>query len=195
MHLTDRISLLEICNREFPDGEAVEVGVAGGHFSRQILETWTSIDKLHLVDAWKHFDEGYEDECNLPQHVQDERYERILIDFGRNPKVNVVRALSTEIARLVLPESLHFVYLDANHSTKATTEDLQAWWPNIISGGILAGHDYLTGNGAGYGVKKAVDNFAAEWGLEVFKTTHEFCRKSGCYGEGWEGCSFALRKP
>lgn len=148
-----------------------------------------------MVDAWKHFEEGYTDGCNLSQAEQDARYERILLDFGDDPRVSIVRGLSVTAAGLVLPGSMKFVYLDANHSTEAVAEDLEVWWPAIAPGGILAGHDYLPGNGVGYGVKAAVDAFAKRLNLDVFKTTQEFCRRSGVYGEGWEGCSFVLRKP
>jgi hypothetical protein len=195
MTLTDRISLLEICDREFPGGNAVEIGVAGGHFSRQILATWKSIGALVLVDAWKHFEEGYSDGCNLDQEIQDERYDRVCLDFKDEQRVSIVRKLSTEASRFYEPETFHLVYLDANHSTKAAREDLEHWWPLLRPGGIFAGHDYLPGNGEGYGVKRAVDQFAAEWDLKVWHTMHEYCRSTGVYGACWEGCSFAIRKP
>lgn len=194
MNLTDRISLLELCAREAPFGEAVEIGVAGGHFTKQILASWPNLSKLHAIDAWQHFTEGYSDACNLPQDVQNERYERVVKELGDDPRVNIIRALSLEAAKSFLPESVNFIYLDANHSTAESTKDLHAWWGKVKPGGILAGHDYLTGNGEGYGVKLAVDRFASEWGIPVHVTTWEYCRKSGIYGDGWEGKTFVLRK-
>ncbi len=195
MNLTDRISLLELCNREFPDGTAVEIGVAGGHFSKQILKTWGSLKHLWLVDAWQHFPEGYSDACNLPQQIQEERFQQVLKDFMDEKKVVVARALSVSAAAMFQPEIFDFIYLDANHSTKAVREDLEHWWPKLKPGGIIAGHDYQAGNGAGYGVKQAVDNFASEWDLKIYTTTCEYCRPSAIYGIGWEGISFAMRKP
>ena len=41
-------------------------------------------------------------------------------------------------------ESLDFVYLDARHDFCAMIEDLEAYWPLVAPGGILAGHDYMT---------------------------------------------------
>ncbi len=200
MNLTDRISLLELCDREFPNGTAVEIGVAGGHFSKQILATWKSLDQLILVDSWKHFPEGYSDACNLPQNIQDERYERVRLDFRDEPKAIIWKLTSEEAAKCWYHEGFYhgaadFIYLDANHSTPAVRADLEAWWPKLKPGGIISGHDYMPGNNAGYGVKQAVDNFAAEWDLKVYQTTQEYCRKSGIYGAGWEGFSFAMRKP
>lgn len=194
MNLTDRISVLEICDREFPLGTAVEIGVAGGHFTKQILATWKTLGKLYAVDSWKHFPEGYDDSCNLDQATQDGRYEQIKKDFLDNPRVQIIRQLSLVAAKSFVPASVSFIYLDANHSTKAVTTDLEAWWEKLKPGGIFAGHDYAPGNGVGYGVKKAVDRFAQEWNLPVHQTTQEYCRPEGVYGKGWEGFSFALRK-
>lgn len=195
MTLTDRISLLEYCNRAYPEGIAVEIGVAGAHFSKQVLETWKSLGKIYLVDAWRHFEDGYMDSCNLPQEVQDERYNRVVLDLATNPKVVIARYESPAAANLFPTELFDFIYLDANHSETAVAHDLEAWWPKLKPGGIFAGHDYLAGNGAGYGVKKAVDAFASKWDLKVHSTAQEYCRESGIYGAGWEGCSFVLVKP
>jgi len=195
MNLTDRISLLELCDREFPNGFAVEVGVAGGHFSKQILATWKTIGALLLVDAWQHFEEGYDDACNLDQQTQDDRYKRVLLDFREERRVVVRRMLSLEAAASSPTEFFSFIYLDANHSEEAAYNDLCAWWPRLMPGGIIAGHDYQVGNGKGYGVKNAVDRFAAGWDLKLHTTTQEYCRPEGIYGAGWEGCSFVIRKP
>lgn len=195
MTFTDRISILELCDREFPNGIAAEIGVAGAHFSKQVLDTWKSLGKIHLIDAWKHFPEGYSDACNLPQEIQEERYQRVVLDLASHPKVSIHRHLSIGASMFFENESIDFIYLDANHSTKAVREDLEHWWPRLKPGGLFAGHDYQAGNGEGYGVKKAVDAFASEWDLKVSTTTHEYCRKEGIYGPGWEGISFVLRKP
>ena len=87
-----------------------------------------------------------------------------------------------------------FIYLDANHSFKSVTQDLNDWWPILKSGGIFAGHDYNDGNDKGHGVKLAVNMFAEDRGLTVHATTQEYCRASGVYGAGWEGISFVLEK-
>ncbi len=196
MNLTDRISLLELCDREFPGGVAVEVGVAGGHFSKQILATWKTIGRLHLVDAWRHFTDGsYADACNLDQATQDLRYAQVVKDFEGNSKVQIWRELSLEAATTTPEQWCQFIYLDANHSTAAVRQDLDHWWIRLAPGGIIAGHDYEVGNGKGYGVKAAVDHFASEWDLKVHTTTQEYCRPEGIYGAGWEGCSFVIRKP
>ena len=39
-------------------------------------------------------------------------------------------------------ESLDFVFLDDNHEQAHVARELEAWWPKIRSGGMLAGHDF-----------------------------------------------------
>jgi len=192
--LTDRVSLLELVNERFPNGLGVEIGVAGGHFTKQIAATW-NFGQLCCVDPWINFKDGYEDSCNLDDKTQEERFNQFAKDFADNPKVVVMRRMSHEASKSVKPASADFIYLDANHSFTEVMRDLLCWWPILKPGGIFAGHDYYDGNGKGHGVKLAVDMFASDRGLKVHQTTQEFCRPEGVYGAGWEGYSFVLEKP
>lgn len=194
MKITDRISILEYCQKTFPGGVGVEIGVAGGHFTKQIMATWSSLDRLYIVDAWQYFETGYNDPCNLSDAEQEERYQQVKKDFSAEPRVMIIRALSSNAAKMFTRSSVDFIYLDANHSELETGRDLEAWYPMLRSGGIIAGHDYEPGNGIGYGVKAAVDKFAAQRGLPVYVTNTDRCRPSGVYGACWEGHSFVLRK-
>jgi len=191
--LTDRISLLELVNSRFPNGVGVEIGVAGGHFTKQIVATWKNFESLYCVDPWKHFKDGYDDSCNLSQQVQDERFHQFEKDFYVETRVRTMRMMSHEACKWFGP-IIDFIYLDANHSFASVMQDLTCWWPILKPGGIFAGHDYYEGNLKGHGVKLAVDAFAADRGIEVHKTTSEFCRAEGVYGAGWEGYSFVMEK-
>jgi len=194
--LTDRISLLELVDERFPFPlTAVEIGVAGGHFTKQLVVSLKSLGTLHCIDPWKHFVEGFDDACNLDDATQEGRYQQFKKDFTLNERIVAVRKMSHEASKDFAPNSVDFIYLDANHSFASVMQDLTCWWPILKPGGIFAGHDYYEGNLKGHGVKLAVDAFAKERGIEVHKTTHEFCRKEGVYGAGWEGCSFCMEKP
>lgn len=191
----DRIELLEEVNRMFPNGKFVEIGVASGCFTKQILASCPDLSTLDIIDSWEFQPDGYNDPCNLSQSTQDERYEQILKDFENEPKINIIRGWSNASSNLFSDESIDFLYLDANHSYDATKEDLNAWYNKIKTGGIFAGHDYIDGDGLGHGVKKAVDEFAIEKNLVICKTENEYCRPEGVYGAGWEGFSFYFVKP
>jgi len=193
--LTDRISLLELVNSRFPNGVGVEIGVAGGHFTKQIVASWPNVAFLHCVDPWKHFEEGYDDSCNLTDAEQEGRYQQFQKDFDGAKSVIAHRLMSHKAAMLFPESTADFIYLDANHSFASVMQDLTCWWPILKPRGIFAGHDYYEGNAKGHGVKLAVDAFAKERGIEVHRTTQEFCRPEGVYGAGWEGTSFVMEKP
>lgn len=43
------------------------------------------------------------------------------------------------------------MYVDARHDRKGVLADLEAWWPKVRPGGILAGHDFTTQEIWGHG--------------------------------------------
>jgi hypothetical protein len=150
-------------------GEAVEVGVQSGLFSEVILNEWKG-RRLHLVDPWLSAPaEEYIDRSNVSQERHDHIYAEALDRVARfGERALVHRTTSVEAAATFADKSVDFVYLDARHDERSVLEDLDAWYPKLRSGGILAGHDYLDGAFAAgeFGVRRAVERFS-----EV----HELC--------------------
>ena len=72
-------------------------------------------------------------------------------------------------------ESLDFVYLDANHKCERALEMMMEWYPKIMPGGVLAGHDYLDGHTPHgvFGVKTAVSLFEQKTGLRAAVTAEQ----------------------
>jgi hypothetical protein len=154
-------------------GTAVEVGVDEGVYSEQLLDDWKG-KRLISVDAWLEMaPDEYTDLCNTPQGSMDEKYRRTVERLARfGDRSEVRRALSTDAAATMQAASLDFVYLDARHDHDGVREDLQAWFPLVRPGGIMAGHDYNDGvfvEGV-HGVKSAVDGFFGERGITVHST-------------------------
>lgn len=150
-------------------GEAAEIGVAEGGFSFNLLATWSG--HLHMIDCWSNQDQSeYRDSFNTGDAAQLARYEMVLkradAFVGRG---HVHRMFSKDAAPTFFAGQLDFVYIDANHRYEAIKEDISLWWPKVKTFGILAGHDYLNGNlpTGDYGVKRAVDEFAATLSLPV----------------------------
>ncbi len=117
-----------------------ELGVAAAGHAHALLSE-PSIEKLYGVDSYRHR-EGYDDVMNLPQKDFDDLYKHVLrfmAPFG--DRFRLVRA-GTILASLLVPDGLDFVYVDAEHTHKAVTEDLAAWWPKLRVGGIMSGHDW-----------------------------------------------------
>lgn len=101
-----------------------------------------------LVDAWQQL-ENYDDVNNVAPVRQNKNY---MITMERLQRWNsVIRTCKnfTDICAQLESETskskplFDFVYVDARHDYKGVLVDLQAWWPLIRDGGIMAGHDYV----------------------------------------------------
>lgn len=156
---------------------AVEIGVWKGDFAAHILEHCPLLTSLYLVDSWAHRD-GYADPMNLPDAQFDKLYEGVLQRFATNERAHIMRGTSVEMADELWRGGYEFdcVYIDADHGEASCATDIEAWWPLVRSGGILAGHDYLDGErgGAVFGVKTAVDRFVAEESLTLHVTKESY---------------------
>jgi hypothetical protein len=132
----------------------VEVGVAEANFSRDLLAA--GMDKLFLVDTWQHIPKVKGD-GNSHQSWHDQNFakaKRQVKPFG--DKAVFLRGKSVEMAAKVPDESLSLVYIDADHSYEGVMGDLQAWFPKVVKGGVVAMHDF---ENSAYGVKQAAQDF------------------------------------
>jgi predicted O-methyltransferase YrrM len=186
MTISDRISVLELAARENPRGVIAEIGVAGGHFTEQILATWPRCSELFAIDCWGPFDGNH-----ITDDEQEQRFKQVTAKFAPRKNVTIIRQYSHLAAENMPDESIDFIYIDADHSHAAALLDLQSWFPKLKKKGIMAGHDYYNG----CGVKSAVDEYCASNKLKAQATTAEYSRKGAVYGPGWEGPSFWFRKP
>lgn len=73
---------------------------------------------------------------------------------------------SAAMADLFDYHTVRFCYLDAGHSYEALTADLVAWYPKVRYDGILAGHDWYSGEQ----IRRAVVDFANAKGLKLAVT-------------------------
>ena len=132
----------------------VEIGVAEGQFSRDILN-W-GVKKLYSVDTWATLN-GQRGDGGNDQAWHDMNYQNtknLLAKFG--DKSELLRGLSHEMAARVDDNYIDLLYLDGDHSYDGVMRDLTAWYPKLKSGCICAGHDYLMQH---YGVQRAVKDF------------------------------------
>jgi len=142
----------------------VEVGVLRGGFSASILD-YTLPKKLVLIDLWKQQPkEVYEDGANVPDDQQEKIFKYVQLRFKAaiaNGLVDIRRGYSVEMMRQLAGTPIDCVYLDANHSEPCTLADLREAWKLLRGDGLLLGHDYCHGDGAGnkFGVIPAVDKF------------------------------------
>lgn len=152
-----RTELVEVLRSKGLPLIAAELGVAEGRFSYDLLSA--GIENLYLVDKWK-TTEGQRGDGGFPQEWHEQNLSEIevrLIDF--KGKYTVLRGDTVEMSEHVLDNSLSMIYLDADHSYEGVLRDLTAWYPKVVSGGIIAGHDFLSPD---YGVKQAIYNFCEQ---------------------------------
>lgn len=144
-------------------GNTAEIGCAEGFFSADILQ-W-GIGHHFMVDNWGTIPHISGD-GNNPQEWHDKNYtdamNRVLPEFSE--RVTVLRGMSVEMTRYVPDNSVALVYVDCDHTYEGVKADIKAWYPKLITGGVMAFHDY---ENTAYGVKPAVNEFAEANGLEV----------------------------
>jgi hypothetical protein len=123
-----------------------EVGVNRGDFL-SVLAIMIP-DHLVGVDVWDKYDEEaygslpYFYKC-YPHHANKVWRERVQewaekLSF----KTDIIVDFSVEAAKQFEDGYFDFVYIDANHNYDSVTADLEAWYPKVRKGGMIAGHDY-----------------------------------------------------
>ena len=74
--------------------------------------------------------------------------------------VELVQIDTTEAAARHADQSVHAVYVDADHTKKGCLRDIEAWRPKMAPGGVMAGDDWDMYKGVQSAVRQAFgDNF------------------------------------
>jgi predicted O-methyltransferase YrrM len=113
-------------------GHLVEVGTYHGqsaaYFCVELANaTKRGVRSFHVVDR---FSEG-----------QDPTAIAAMLEERTGVPVVPHKGQSDVIAKDFLDASCDFVFIDADHSYEAVLRDIDAWWPKVRPGGMLAGHD------------------------------------------------------
>ena len=167
--LKSRRDLSLLMNEMRIDGEGVEIGVRDGDFSDYTLSKWKG-KRLHLIDPWLEQNSTiYNDVSNVPQKEQEVRFRSVVqrMETKYPGRYQIHRNLSTDAVKNFENSSLDYVYIDARseaqrltmhiaaryvisslvypcrHDFHGVMEDLEAWWPKLRAGGLLAGHDFV----------------------------------------------------
>lgn len=146
-----RIELVGLLKQFGVSGPVVEVGVAEGLFSKDLLDA--GVDFLHMVDNWATIP-GIRGDGNFPQEWHDANYKKAYENVSHHSNFEMMKMLSQQASVLFQDGSLAMVYHDADHSYKGVRNDIKAWWNKVKPGGIMAFHDYFMPE---YGVRKAVE--------------------------------------
>ena len=170
MKVPSRDEIPTLLNTRGLVGRGAEIGVKTGRFSDHILRNWRG-EQLISIDPWREVDwDEYVDRSNVSQDEQERCYQETVARLEPYAaRSQIWRMTSVEAAAHVPDGSLDFAYIDARHDYASVLEDLEAWFPKVKPGGILAGHDYVDGMlvQGDFGVKSAVDEFFGARGIPV----------------------------
>ena len=133
------------CNR-FVYG--AEIGIWRGQMSQKLLELMPNL-YLHMIDVWEppkpgssYFD-GSIKIARMSQEDFDNAYKETIRRVSKyKERTNIIKMDSIEAAKKVKDQSLDFCFLDADHSYKGVSKDINAWKPKVKKLGLLCGHDY-----------------------------------------------------
>lgn len=153
----------------------VELGVAECLFSRDILRDWKP--KMHyMVDLWETF--ALPGDVGSEQKWHDDNYKNVLKLVEPFSNYKILKGLTVQMSGHVKDNSVDLVYIDACHSYECVRDDINAWWDKLKSGGVMAFHDYEMTH---YGVKQAVQEFAAAHRLTVISIPEDQLKDAGAF--------------
>jgi len=154
-----------------------EIGVAAGATAMGLLYHLPKLTLL-MVDSWAtyspdhpYFKSGDSMACLSREKMDGVMNQAIAnTDFAKNRR-RIIRNDSAEAASEISDSSLHFAFIDADHTYDAVKRDIAAWWPKIMPGGFLSGHDYgFRHDRRGiWGVTRAVNEFVQVSQLELVR--------------------------
>lgn len=180
--LDSREDMLAMIASETRLRRACEVGVFRCEFSRRIMSVMRGSGRLDLVDTFGPGGVGSGDAHGGNFTVCDgDVLRRMAVEYAMSvddgARVSVYAMSSLEWARIAAASGVSYglVYIDADHRYEAVAADLEAYWPLVVPGGWLCGHDFTINQPrckdpshyAGNGVKRAVGEFAASRGLSL----------------------------
>lgn len=112
--------------KELPSRAAmVEVGCAFGE-STEIFSPY--FDTIYAIDPW--------------ERLPDTEFDKVK---ARRPNIIKLKGYDFTFLDKFVPESLDFVYIDAEHDYVSTKQQILNWRTKIKKGCVIGGHDYNLG--------------------------------------------------
>jgi len=136
MLFISRFTFLNVL-RELDFKVGAEIGTEHGFYARKICEANPQL-KLYCVDPYIEipYYDGYKDQLQINEHfaTAQKRLENYNHEF--------IKKLSMDAVKQFEPNSLDFVFIDANHYFEWVVNDIIYWSRIVKPGGIVFGHDY-----------------------------------------------------
>jgi len=121
-----------------------EIGVLKSRNMRHILRSESAkiIKEYWAIDLWRKTVGGGRVQGSYTVERWHALYVYACKCSHHFKQLRVLRLTSLEAAQIFPDEYFDMVYIDANHSYAAVSEDIKAWLPKVKIGKILGGHDY-----------------------------------------------------
>lgn len=132
----------------------VELGTFRGRSALHFCKGSDSKVPLYCVDSW-----DYPEGCGLDTKTYENYFTVHCKDQIEVGAIIPVKSDTAKAAELFADESIHGIFIDADHSTAGLTKDFQAWLPKVRKDGLVIFHDY--GACAWPDVQPVVDSFIA----------------------------------
>lgn len=179
---TDRKGLMKMIRANRNNiGVVVEVGTYKGDFA-EVMYNILQPEYLYAIDPFRVMVE-YTDNPSIGkidfnnQSVLDELAVNVAERIANIGKCKLLRLTSVEASDTFEDESLDIVYIDGCHKYESVSKDINLWYPKLKTGGVLCGHDYVSGvlqpgnRIEKFGVIEAVQEFVVEHNLKLAVTT------------------------
>jgi hypothetical protein len=147
--------------------KVAEIGAGYGAHAKEVMDN-TSVTKYVIIDPMVPYNDSLSGAISGLQGTTDNNFDEFydlvndaLSDYSN--RYTWLRKTTADITASEVPDSsLDCIFVDGDHSYDAVKMDLEFAWAKVRSGGQILGDDYWMGD-----VARAVDEFAAENGLEV----------------------------
>ena len=118
----------------------------GSYAGESLMYFMPKVSQIICIDRW----EDYSEEVGGSTHRVmvdsmtwvEETFDHVASYYG--DRVVKVKDESLAVAARCPDATFDLVYIDASHNYLDVLHDIEAWWPKIKPGGLLAGHDYDT---------------------------------------------------
>ncbi len=171
---------LALLFKELNFKKGAEIGVERGIYSEALCKANSDL-KLYCIDPWKDYEEYTEG--------KDQRWysDNYIIAKKRLKLYNceIIKKSSMSAIKDFAPDSLDFVFIDANHSFDYALEDISGWSKIVKKGGIISGHDYKDNKNMHPGVFKAVDLYVKEHNKKLFLLRKKYHPGSRFVDSSW----------
>lgn len=168
--LSHRRFLADICN-DMGLHTAIEIGTHQAVFAREFMSRFNGV--ITLVDPWElpaddnpTFYPNFDPDTDSREADYKLAVQAMAVADAQG-RVTWMCMTGAAAALSITDATIGFVYIDALHTYAAVVEDIRTWYPKVVSGGILAGHDY---DDTHPDVMRAVDEFISRTGLELHVT-------------------------